>query len=124
MQGDRIATRTTELHRVAQLAWVQDGVVSPQAFVPRPQDKGELSLLDMGQTFAEALAAWRTEFPKTLARQCLTVSVGHFEDLGVEVYSTPTRKFPAHASAMFAGKTEDEVEVIAALLSEVATVRP
>ena len=124
MSGLKITDRITAVHRVAQVAWFQEGVVSPQAFVPRPKDHGELSLFNKGDTPQQALNAWNQAFRNSALKNCLTLSVGQFNDLEIEVWETPTRNFPTHASAIFTGKSDDDIEVITALLAEAATIWP
>lgn len=119
-----ITDRTAHVHRIAQPAWLQGGVTSPQAFIPRPKDKGDLSLFNKGDTSQDAVDAWCDNFPSSPVKQCLTLPVGSYNDLEIKVFETPTSRFPSHASARFAGKSDDQIEIIAALLAEAATVGP
>lgn len=119
-----IANADTPVHRLLQTAWVQDDVVSPQSLIPRPKDKLRLSLLNRGDTAAESLGRWRAAFPGTNVTRCLTLTVGHFSAVGVPVHDTPTSRFPSHVSAVFVGKSDDEIEVIAAQLVERGELGP
>lgn len=85
-EPDRVATVTridkpivdpkVALHRViVDPAWVQDGVVSPQAFLPRPQDHGRLSVSDKGIDQERAVSLWRQRFQRSKANACATVTV-------------------------------------------------
>ena len=74
-----------EVHRVGLVpAWVQPGFVSPQAFLPRPQDKGSLSALDKGCSAAEALDNWNSRFKP--APCVLTVTVAQARAQALSVY--------------------------------------
>jgi hypothetical protein len=113
-----ITDRERAMHRVvADTAWVQGNVVSPQAFLPRPQDEGKLSLLDMGQDAPAALATWRTAFPKSKAGSTLTHPAGAYLALEVPLTETPGR-LPTHCTADFTGLSAEGREIVAALLAE------
>lgn len=108
------------VHRVVtDAAWIQAGVVSKQAFVPRPIDKGCLSLLDNGKDQRGAHEEWQAAFGSTNpAQACLTRSVGDFNTLGVDVYATPSKRLASHAEADFETVPVADIDVVATLLAE------
>ena len=74
------------VHRVVvDPIWVQDAAVSPQAFMPRPQDHGSLPASAQGCSAAEAHAAWLQRFPRSRANRCLTVTVADLHAAGLTV---------------------------------------
>lgn len=116
----KVADPVMAVHRVVtDSAWIQAGVVSKQAFVPRPIDKGCLSLLDSGKDQRGAQDEWQAAFGATNpAQACLTRPVGDFNTLGVEVYGAPSKRLPSHAGADFRTVPDADIDVIATLLAE------
>ncbi|MDP2309674.1 MAG: hypothetical protein Q8P18_26880 [Pseudomonadota bacterium] len=114
----KIELQDAPVHRiVTDTAWIQGGVVSPQAFQPRPVDKGELSLLDSGKDAPAAHAEWQAAWGERLPGQaCLSRKVSDFTGLGVEVYESGSKKLPSHAHADM--KDAADVDTVAILLAE------
>lgn len=120
-----IADPERPMHRVAaDAAWVQGDVISPQAFLPRPKDRNKLSLLDTGQTAAEALNSWRIAFPNSKATTTLTHRAQSYAALYVPLGETPTTRLPTHCTADYTGLCTEDAEVVAALLAENPAIGP
>ena len=107
MKSEKVITDPeAEVHRVVvDPAWVQDGVVSPQAFVPRPKDGSRLSCSDKGATAAEAYAAWMERFPRSRANACATVRVKTCLPLGLTVIDD-SRAEELHVSVDYVAVTD------------------
>ena len=111
-----------QLHRiVVDPAWVQDGVVSPQAFTPRPQDHGRLSVTDKGLTPAQALEAWKGRFPRTRANAAATVTVGACLDQGLKVIDD-SGDDEHHVSVDY--RASSDVDAAAIALADACSVWP
>lgn len=110
------------LHRiVVDPAWVQDGVVSPQAFTPRPQDNGRLSVTDKGLNPEQALEKWRVRFPKTKANAAATVTVGECLGQGLKVIDDSGDK-GHHVSADY--RAISDVDAVAFVLADACSLWP
>ena len=119
----QITERERLIHRVAaDPGWVQDGEVSPEAFVPRSKDHGRLSASDKGCTAQEAYDEWRKRFKNSKANRTLTVSVGQLLDAGLKVYDDS----PDGALHVHIDFNEDgvDVEVLSELLARECLVGP
>lgn len=109
-----IRDRQAEIHRIAYPEQVAaDGTVNARAFVPRPKDKGLLSVLNRGSAAHAALAEFRTAFPKSHCKHALTVVAGQVIDLNVPIREDPSANLPSHAVADFTTLSLDEVELAA-----------
>jgi len=120
----QITDRERLIHRVApDPGWVQDGEVSPEAFVPRPdRDNGQLSASDKGCTAQEAYDAWMQRFKKSKANRTLTVSVGQLLDAGLKVYDdSPDGELHVYIDFNEPGV---DVEVLSELLARDCDVGP
>lgn len=126
MSGNKrvqLTDRSQLIHRVvADPGWVQDGRVSPEAFVPREIDDGLLSASDKGCTAQQAYEAWMQRFKKSKANRTLTVTVGQLLDAGLMVYDdSPEGDLHVHIDF---NQAAVNVEVLAEWLARHCEVGP
>lgn len=125
MSDDRveITDRDQLVHRISvDPGWVHGAEVSPEAFVPRPQDHGRLSASDKGCSADDAYIDWKNRFKRTKANKTLSLTVGEIQDLGLRVFDdSPQGSLHVHID--FNGDQVD-VEVLSEALARSCKVGP